>query len=202
MTGMKRSTRAMLLLGAMTGALYSQAFVSPNSRRSVLSAGLLSALSLSESAKAADFLGIPSIPGPFEMKPQDAVVIGDANDAKIKEARKKVEDLQKQAEEALDKLEKDPQADLAYMITDFGIGELRLATNAINDIMDDKTAAATQRWQRLMIQVAQELGVAAAGRTRRVEVIGLTMDGLLIISMDGLLIRMDLESNGLIIDNG
>ena len=26
------------------------------------------------------------------------------------------------------------------------------ATNAINDIMDDKTAAATQRWQRLMIQ--------------------------------------------------
>ena len=31
---------------------------------------------LSESAKAADFLGIPSIPGPFEMKPQDAVVIG------------------------------------------------------------------------------------------------------------------------------
>lgn len=82
----------------------------------------------------------------------DAVVIGDAKDPKILEARKKVEALQAQAEEALAKLEKDPQADLAYMIQDFGIGELRLATNAINDIMDDKTAAATQRWQRLMIQ--------------------------------------------------
>ena len=32
------------------------------------------------------------------------------------------------------------------------IQALRQATNAINDIMDDKTAAATQRWQRLMIQ--------------------------------------------------
>ena len=31
---------------------------------------------LSDSAKAADFLGIPSIPGPFEMNPKDAVVIG------------------------------------------------------------------------------------------------------------------------------
>jgi len=30
------------------------------------------------------------------------------------------------------------------------------ATNAINDIMDDKTAAATQRWQRLMIQVRRK----------------------------------------------
>ncbi|CAK9113345.1 Hypothetical protein SCF082_LOCUS52534 [Durusdinium trenchii] len=86
------------------------------------------------------------------MNPNDAVVIGDAKDPKILEARKKVEALQAQAEEALAKLEKDPQADLAYMIQDFGIGELRLATNAINDIMDDKTAAATQRWQRLMIQ--------------------------------------------------
>mmetsp|Transcript_104988 Transcript_104988/g.146381 ORF Transcript_104988/g.146381 Transcript_104988/m.146381 type:complete len:202 (-) Transcript_104988:182-787(-) len=153
MTGMKRSTRAMLLLGALTGALYSQAFLSAaSSRRAVLSGGLLGAWSVSESAHAADFLGIPSIPGPFEMNPKDAVVIGDAGDAKIKEARKKVEDLQAQAEDALAKLEKDPQADLAYMITDFGIGELRLATNAINDIMDDKTAAATQRWQRLMIQ--------------------------------------------------
>lgn len=31
---------------------------------------------VSESAHAADFLGIPSIPGPFEMNPKDAVVIG------------------------------------------------------------------------------------------------------------------------------
>lgn len=34
---------------------------------------------LSDSAKAADFLGIPSIPGPFEMNPKDAVVIGARN---------------------------------------------------------------------------------------------------------------------------
>ena len=40
------------------------------------------------------------------------------------------------------------------MIRDFGIGELRLATNVINDIMDDRTAAATQRLQRLMNQAS------------------------------------------------
>ena len=35
------------------------------------------------------------------------------------------------------------------------------ATNAINDIMDDKTAAATQRWQRLMIQAWHGMALRA-----------------------------------------
>ncbi|CAJ1353936.1 unnamed protein product [Effrenium voratum] len=150
----KRSSRAVLVLGACA-ALYGKGFVAPEpvQRRAVLSAGLLGTLgAAAPGAQAADFFGLPSVPGPFEMDPKDSVVIGDANDPAVKEARGKVEYLLKQAEDALDKLEKDPQVDLQYMCQDFGIGELRLATNTINDIMDDKTAAATQRWQRLMIQ--------------------------------------------------
>ena len=48
---------------------------------------------LSESAQAGEFFGIPSMPGPFEMDPKDAVVIGDVNDPKVVKARKKVSEL-------------------------------------------------------------------------------------------------------------
>ncbi|OLQ11832.1 hypothetical protein AK812_SmicGene4257 [Symbiodinium microadriaticum] len=77
------------------------------------------------------------------MDPKEAVVIGDAADPQVKDAKAK-------AEQALDMIQKDPQADLSFMVKEFGIGDLRDATNVINDIMDDKTAAATQRWQKYL----------------------------------------------------
>mmetsp|Transcript_21215 Transcript_21215/g.39896 ORF Transcript_21215/g.39896 Transcript_21215/m.39896 type:complete len:215 (+) Transcript_21215:76-720(+) len=157
----RRQAKAATLVAFGMGALWTlqTAFLAPAeppaaNRRALLSVGsaaLLGALS-PKTAEAADFIGLPHMPGPFEMDPKEAVVIGDAADPQIKEARAKVVELQNQAEEALDKIQKDPQADLSFMLKDFGIGDLRDATNAINDIMDDKTAAATQRWQRLMIQ--------------------------------------------------
>lgn len=159
-SGMQRSSRALLLLGACATMCWQAAFLSPaepqtaNSRRALLaagSAGLLGAMS-PKSASAADFFGLPHIPGPFEMDPKEAVVIGDAADPQVKDAKAKVQELQTQAEQALDMIQKDPQADLSFMVKEFGIGDLRDATNVINDIMDDKTAAATQRWQRLMMQ--------------------------------------------------
>ncbi|CAE7888598.1 unnamed protein product [Symbiodinium sp. KB8] len=164
---MQRSSRALLLLGACATMCWQAAFLSPaepqtaNSRRALLaagSAGLLGAMS-PKSASAADFFGLPHIPGPFEMDPKEAVVIGDAADPQVKDAKAKVQELQTQAEQALDMIQKDPQADLSFMVKEFGIGDLRDATNVINDIMDDKTAAATQRWQRLMIQASEGLSV-------------------------------------------
>eukprot|EP00437_Effrenium_voratum_P041092 CAMPEP_0181476968 /NCGR_PEP_ID=MMETSP1110-20121109/41977_1 /TAXON_ID=174948 /ORGANISM="Symbiodinium sp., Strain CCMP421" /LENGTH=203 /DNA_ID=CAMNT_0023602261 /DNA_START=61 /DNA_END=672 /DNA_ORIENTATION=+ len=155
---MQRSSRALLLLGACGALCWQAAFLAPSesgaSRRAVLTAasmGLLGTMG-AETASAADFFGLPHIPGPFEMDPKEAVVIGDAADPQVKDAKAKVLELQTQAEQALDMIQKDPQADLSFMVKEFGIGDLRDATNVINDIMDDKTAAATQRWQRLMIQ--------------------------------------------------
>merc|ERR1712039_546225 len=55
------------------------------------------------------------------------------------------------AEAALSTLQKDPQADLVGMIKPLGISDLRRATNTINNLMDDSSAAGTQRLQRLMI---------------------------------------------------
>ncbi|CAE7769443.1 unnamed protein product [Symbiodinium sp. CCMP2592] len=95
---MQRSSRALLLLGACTTMCWQAAFLSPaeppaaNSRRALLaagSAGLLGAMS-PKSASAADFFGLPHIPGPFEMDPKEAVVIGDAADPQVKEAKAKV----------------------------------------------------------------------------------------------------------------
>merc|ERR1711920_385589 len=56
-----------------------------------------------------------------------------------------------EAEVALTKLNENDQADISYIISDFGIADLREATNAINNLMDEATAAGTQRLQRLMI---------------------------------------------------
>merc|ERR1711972_979820 len=68
------------------------------------------------------------------------------------EARKTVQALKDEAEAALSTLQKDPQADLVAMIKPLGISDLRRATNTINNLMDDSSAAGTQRLQRLMIQ--------------------------------------------------
>ncbi|CAE7306621.1 unnamed protein product, partial [Symbiodinium pilosum] len=156
---MQRSSRAFLLLAACACIWWQAAFMAPaeppaTGRRALLAAGSMGLLSAmgTQPASAADFFGLPHMPGPFEMDPKEAVVIGDAGEASVKEARAKVVELQNKAESALEKITNDPQADLTFLVEDFGIGDLRDATNIINDIMDDKTAAATQRWQRLMIQ--------------------------------------------------
>ncbi|CAE7306599.1 unnamed protein product, partial [Symbiodinium pilosum] len=103
-------------------------------------------------ASAADFFGLPHMPGPFEMDPKEAVVIGDASDPQVKQAKEKVLSLQNKAEDALQAIQKDPQATIGIWNLVLGVSKGFRATNIINDIMDDKTAAATQRWQRLMIQ--------------------------------------------------
>merc|ERR1712039_888557 len=90
--------------------------------------------------------------GPFEMDPKEAVVVGDANSEASVAAKKTVQTLLVEAEGALAALEKDPQADLVPMIKPLGISDLRRATNTINNLMDDSSAAGTQRLQRLMIQ--------------------------------------------------
>merc|ERR1711972_241237 len=45
----------------------------------------------------------------------------------------------------------DPQFDLTPAVKPFTIAEIRDATNTINNLMDDTTAAGVQRLQRLMI---------------------------------------------------
>merc|ERR1711972_1213064 len=60
--------------------------------------------------------------------------------------------LRDEADGALAALKKDAQVDLVPMIKPLGISDLRRATNTINNLMDDSSAAGTQRLQRLMIQ--------------------------------------------------
>merc|ERR1719378_1922512 len=59
--------------------------------------------------------------------------------------------LPEQAELLQAALENNPQEDLTDAVEAFGVAELRLATNTINNLMDETTAAGTQRLQRLMI---------------------------------------------------
>lgn len=103
-------------------------------------------------AQAAEFPGLGKVRGPFEVDPKDAVMVGDDKSDAAKAAKDKVTALQAEAEAALAKLKEDPQADLTGMISQFGISDLRQATNTINNLMDESTAAGTQRLQRLMIQ--------------------------------------------------
>merc|ERR1711924_591597 len=65
--------------------------------------------------------------------------------------------LKEEAETALKTLEKNSQSDMSFMINKFGIADLRDATNTINNLMDEISAAGTQRHQRLMIQAKYAL---------------------------------------------
>merc|ERR1712060_454747 len=65
--------------------------------------------------------------------------------------------LKEEAEKALATLKTNPQADLAGLIKKFGIADLRDATNTINNLMDEQSAAGSQRHQRLMIQAKYAL---------------------------------------------
>jgi hypothetical protein len=128
----------------------------PGSRRAALASG---ALGLAASAgappasaeKRKDYFILPDLPGPFEVDPKEAIIVGDAAAPKAKQAKAKVQTLLTEAEGMLAKLEADPQADVGYVVTEFGIADLREATNTINNLMDEATAAGTQRLQRLMI---------------------------------------------------
>jgi len=147
----------LLLAAAVTTAPW--LFVTPPpaeadpSRRSLLFPVVLGSVAVSgaRSASAAPFPGLGEQRGPFEIDPKEAVVVGDAGDPKSVEAKKTVQALLVEAEGALKALNDDPQAELTSIIKPLGISELRRATNTINNLMDDSSAAGTQRLQRLMI---------------------------------------------------
>ncbi|CAK0824396.1 unnamed protein product, partial [Prorocentrum cordatum] len=98
-----------------------------------------------------DYFILPELPGPFEVDPKEAIIVGDADAPQAKKAKDTVVKSLKEAEEVLAKLQEDPQADVSYAVQEFGIADLRVATNTINNLMDEATAAGTQRLQRLMI---------------------------------------------------
>jgi len=128
----------------------------PGSRRAALASGALGLVASAGALPAAaanskDYFILPQLPGPFEVDPKEAIIVGDADAPKAKAARAKVQTLLTETQGMLAKLEADPQADVGYMVTDFGIADLREATNTINNLMDEATAAGTQRLQRLMI---------------------------------------------------
>lgn len=127
-------------------------------RRQLLAAFGAAAAAPAVPAFAAEipFLGRPR--GPFEIDAKDVVIIGDDKSEKAVTAKNVVLKFQKEAQDALDTLAKDPQADLApTLITKFGIADLRDATNTINNLVDESSAAGTQRHQRLMIQAKYAL---------------------------------------------
>eukprot|EP00416_Gambierdiscus_australes_P035937 CAMPEP_0171110142 /NCGR_PEP_ID=MMETSP0766_2-20121228/71185_1 /TAXON_ID=439317 /ORGANISM="Gambierdiscus australes, Strain CAWD 149" /LENGTH=235 /DNA_ID=CAMNT_0011571979 /DNA_START=28 /DNA_END=735 /DNA_ORIENTATION=- len=115
-------------------------------------AGVVAASALAAPSLAADFPTLARQVGPFVRDPKEAVIVGDLNSDEAKNAKAKIIALQTEVEEALARLEKNPQEDLTGMIQPFGIADLREATNIINNLMDENTAAGIQRLQRLMIQ--------------------------------------------------
>jgi len=163
-----RRQRRSLVVTAMAAALMlalmqtcsAPTFLTSNKARREFLLGTISATTAAlpvAPAMAAEFafLGKPS--GPFEVDPKEAVIVGDDSSDQAKTAKNKVVALQKEAEQALASIEKDDQADLTSTISRFGIADLRESTNTINNLMDDQTAAGTQRLQRLMIQAKYQL---------------------------------------------
>jgi len=151
---------SVLVLLAFMGHMCDTNFLSANSRRRDLLLGVTGATMATlpvAPATAAEFafLGKPS--GPFEVDPKEAVIVGDSESEQAKSAKEKVIALQQEAKTALTSISKDDQIDLTPMISRFGIANLREATNTINNLMDDQTAAGTQRLQRLMIQAKYQL---------------------------------------------
>merc|ERR1712079_856035 len=122
------------------------------SRRMLLASGAVATALPVPSALAAEVFGLGPQKGPFERDPKDAVIVGDAKSKDAQEAKATIVALQKEAIAELDQLAEDPQTDLQAKIKRFGISELREATNTINNLMDENTAAGIQRFQRLMIQ--------------------------------------------------
>jgi len=169
----RRAGRALplsLLLLAVAVTVSPWLFVTPpategrdaavQSRRSLLLPVVTlgaAAVSGERSASAASFPGLGTQKGPFELDPKEAVIVGDAKADASVTAKQTVQRLLDEAEKAMAALEKDPQADLVPMIKPLGISELRRATNTINNLMDDSSAAGTQRLQRLMIQAKYQV---------------------------------------------
>eukprot|EP00930_Biecheleria_cincta_P033315 TRINITY_DN2307_c0_g2_i1.p1 TRINITY_DN2307_c0_g2~~TRINITY_DN2307_c0_g2_i1.p1 ORF type:complete len:211 (-),score=36.38 TRINITY_DN2307_c0_g2_i1:101-733(-) len=152
-TGSRRVRGLPLVLVAALCLELPRLFVTPEgapNRRTILSAGLLGvALAPSDAQASYGSIG-GEITGPFERNPKEAVIVGELAAPETQKAIAEVKKFQKQAEDALAALEADPQADVMKIVTPTDLGEIRLATNVINNLMDDRTAAGTQRLQRLM----------------------------------------------------
>mmetsp|Transcript_68630 Transcript_68630/g.149365 ORF Transcript_68630/g.149365 Transcript_68630/m.149365 type:complete len:223 (-) Transcript_68630:142-810(-) len=150
---------ALLAWSASSGLGFSS--TSGVDRRTLLSGAVLgaaaSAVVAPESSLAAEFPGLGKTRGAFEIDGKDAVVVGDAGSDAAKKAKAKVIELQEESEDALKRLEANPQEDLSYMLRNFVIADLRDATNVINNLMDDSSAGGTQRLQRLMINAKYRL---------------------------------------------
>eukprot|EP00933_Yihiella_yeosuensis_P032684 TRINITY_DN2630_c0_g1_i1.p1 TRINITY_DN2630_c0_g1~~TRINITY_DN2630_c0_g1_i1.p1 ORF type:complete len:230 (+),score=50.05 TRINITY_DN2630_c0_g1_i1:80-769(+) len=154
-----RNTLGAMIILAGGALVLSPTFVpSPTpteiqSRRSLLSGAMFGTLAAAPAANAAPFLfGLMDVPGPFELDPKKGVIVGDPKSEKILKAQKLVQGLIAEAKGMKESLANDDQYDVMPKIQALGIAEFRLATNDINNIMDEKTAPAIQRWQRLLIQ--------------------------------------------------
>eukprot|EP00933_Yihiella_yeosuensis_P045236 TRINITY_DN40582_c0_g1_i1.p1 TRINITY_DN40582_c0_g1~~TRINITY_DN40582_c0_g1_i1.p1 ORF type:complete len:231 (+),score=42.17 TRINITY_DN40582_c0_g1_i1:116-808(+) len=130
-------------------------------RRSLVAGGMLSTLAAFPGVSHAQFPSpqagqllpfVGKVLGPFEIDPKQAVILGDANSKEVVEARAVVKRRLEEAEKLREDLKKDDQTDVMWWTSPLAIAELRKVGNAINDIMDERTAPAVQRFERLMIQ--------------------------------------------------
>eukprot|EP00444_Apocalathium_aciculiferum_P057836 CAMPEP_0183602176 /NCGR_PEP_ID=MMETSP0371-20130417/180813_1 /TAXON_ID=268820 /ORGANISM="Peridinium aciculiferum, Strain PAER-2" /LENGTH=221 /DNA_ID=CAMNT_0025814271 /DNA_START=64 /DNA_END=726 /DNA_ORIENTATION=- len=103
-------------------------------------------------AVAAEFPLLGKVRGPFEVDPKEAIIVGDINSADSKAAKVMINKYLTSVEEARAALDKDEQADITTLLKPLAISEIRQATNSVNNLMDDASAAGVQRLQRLMIQ--------------------------------------------------
>mmetsp|Transcript_56598 Transcript_56598/g.183309 ORF Transcript_56598/g.183309 Transcript_56598/m.183309 type:complete len:218 (-) Transcript_56598:240-893(-) len=145
---------AVLALRALSPGLL---FASPEaaaSRRNLVLSGALAASALAPAAPAlaAEFPLLGKVRGPFEVDPKEAIIVGDINSADSKAAKVMINRYLTSVEEARAALDKDEQSDITTLLKPLAISEIRQATNSINNLMDDASAAGVQRLQRLMIQ--------------------------------------------------
>jgi len=162
MVGSKGRCGALLLGAAAAVMMAAQTgFLEASSRRSMLAAGAAGLLGapLAAHSMTMSFPGLdePYL-GTFEMDVKDAKLdpTKNKNDAKVQEAVGNVTRFRDEAQKALDSLSANGQADISFFkgVTPKGlnrIAEIRIATNKILYMFDDRTQAAIERMQRLMI---------------------------------------------------
>eukprot|EP00444_Apocalathium_aciculiferum_P033622 CAMPEP_0183484812 /NCGR_PEP_ID=MMETSP0370-20130417/179111_1 /TAXON_ID=268820 /ORGANISM="Peridinium aciculiferum, Strain PAER-2" /LENGTH=282 /DNA_ID=CAMNT_0025678105 /DNA_START=71 /DNA_END=916 /DNA_ORIENTATION=- len=137
---------AVLTLRALSPGLL---FASPEaaaSRRNVLLSAALAAAAVAPAAPAvaAEFPLLGKVRGPFEVDPKEAIIVGDINSADSKAAKVMINRYLTSVEEARAALDKDEQSDITTLLKPLAISEIRQATNSINNLMDDASAAGVQ----------------------------------------------------------
>lgn len=87
----------------------------------------------------------------MERDPNEKLIVGDVDAKESVKAKEFVAKLTTEVETIQTKLKEDGQADLEGYVSQKKIADFRTASNLLDELLDDSSAAGVQRLQRLMI---------------------------------------------------